>query len=91
MVGAEPVISPALVNLAGALIWTGEFDEGDYWLHTGHRALETDIGPLVRLLLHIGTGILLSGRRRQREALADTAPPSTCRPNWKAPTRWRRS
>ncbi len=30
--GAEPVIAPALVNLAGALIWTGEFDEGDRWL-----------------------------------------------------------
>ncbi len=30
--GAEPVISPALVNLAGVLIWTGEFDEGERWL-----------------------------------------------------------
>jgi LuxR family transcriptional regulator, maltose regulon positive regulatory protein len=67
--GAEPVISPALVNLAGALIWTGEFNEGDYWLQRTARALETDSGPPMRLLLHIGTGILLSGRRRQREAL----------------------
>jgi LuxR family transcriptional regulator, maltose regulon positive regulatory protein len=69
--GAEPVISPALVNLAGALIWTGEFDEGDYWLQRATRALETDTGPPMRLLLHIGTGMLLSGRRRQREALAE--------------------
>ena len=69
--GAEPVISPALVNLAGALIWTGEFDEGDYWLQRTTRALETDTGPPMRLLLHIGTGMLLSGRRRQREALAE--------------------
>ncbi len=69
--GAEPVISPALVNLAGALIWTGEFDEGDYWLQRAARALETDSGPAIRLLLHIGTGVLLSGRRRQREALAE--------------------
>ena len=69
--GAEPVISPALVNLAGALIWTGEFDEGDYWLRRTARALETDTGPPMRLLLHIGTGMLLSGRRRQREALAE--------------------
>jgi LuxR family transcriptional regulator, maltose regulon positive regulatory protein len=69
--GAEPVISPALVNLAGALIWTGEFDEGDYWLRRAARALETDTGPPMRLLLHIGTGMLLSGRRRQREALAE--------------------
>ena len=35
------------------------------------RALETDTGPLIRLLLHIGTGMLLAGRRRQREALAE--------------------
>jgi LuxR family maltose regulon positive regulatory protein len=69
--GAEPVIAPALVNLAGALIWTGEFDEGDYWLQRATRALETDSGPLIRLLLHIGTGLLLSGRHRQREALAE--------------------
>jgi LuxR family maltose regulon positive regulatory protein len=69
--GAEPVIAPALVNLAGALIWTGEFDEGDHWLRRAARALETDSGPLIRLLLHLGTGALLSGRRREREALAE--------------------
>ena len=69
--GAEPVIAPALVNLAGTLIWTGEFDEGDRWLRRAARALETDAGPLIWLLLHLGTGVLLSGRRRQREALAE--------------------
>jgi LuxR family maltose regulon positive regulatory protein len=69
--GAEPVIAPALVNLAGTLIWTGEFDDGDRWLRRAARALETDSGPLIRLLLHLGTGQLLSGRRRQREALAE--------------------
>ena len=69
--GAEPVIAPALVNLAGALIWTGEFDEGDHWLRRAAGALETDSGPLIWLLLHMGAGQLLSGRRRQREALAE--------------------
>jgi LuxR family maltose regulon positive regulatory protein len=69
--GAEPVIAPALVNLAGALIWTGEFDEGDRWLRRAARALETDSGPLIWLLWHMGAGQLLSGRRRQREALAE--------------------
>jgi LuxR family maltose regulon positive regulatory protein len=69
--GAEPVVAPALVNLAGTLIWTGEFDEGDYWLQRTARALETDTGPPMRLLLHIGTGMVLSGRRRQRGALAE--------------------
>ena len=59
------------MNLAGALIWTGEFDEGERWLRRAARALETDSGPLIRLLLHPGTGQLLSGRRRQREALAE--------------------
>ena len=69
--GAEPVISPALVNLAGTHIWTGEFDEGDHWLRRAARAMETDTGPVIRLLLHIGTGALLAGRRRLREALAE--------------------
>jgi LuxR family maltose regulon positive regulatory protein len=69
--GAEPVISPALVNLAGTLIWTGEFDEADRWLDRAARALETDTGPSLRLLLHLGTGLLMSGRRKQQEALAE--------------------
>jgi LuxR family transcriptional regulator, maltose regulon positive regulatory protein len=69
--GAESVIAPALVTLAGALIWTGEFDEGDRWLRRTARALEADSGPLIRLVLHMGTGQLLSGRRRQHEALAE--------------------
>jgi LuxR family maltose regulon positive regulatory protein len=69
--GAEPVIAPALVNLAGTLIWVGEFDEADRWLRRAARALETDSGPLIRVLLHIGTGQLLSGCRRHREALAE--------------------
>jgi LuxR family maltose regulon positive regulatory protein len=69
--GAEPVISPALVNLAGALIWAGEFDEGDRWLRRAARALETDTGPLIRLLLHMGTGMLFAGRQMRRQALAE--------------------
>jgi LuxR family transcriptional regulator, maltose regulon positive regulatory protein len=69
--GAEPVIAPALVNLAGALIWTGEFDAGQHWLTRAARAAETDTGPVIRLLLHIGNGVLLAGRRRLPEALAE--------------------
>jgi LuxR family transcriptional regulator, maltose regulon positive regulatory protein len=69
--GAEPVISPALVNLAGVFIWTGQFDEGDRWVRRTARALETDTGPSIRLLLHLCTGLLMSGQRRQREALAE--------------------
>ena len=69
--GAEPVIAPALVNLAGTCIWTGDFDEGGRWLQRAARALETDTGPGVRLLLHHGTGMLFSGRRMLSEALAE--------------------
>jgi LuxR family maltose regulon positive regulatory protein len=71
--GAEPVIAPALVNLAGTLIWTGELAEGEYWLQRTARATESDTGPIIGLLLHMATGMLLSGRRRQREALAEYA------------------
>jgi LuxR family maltose regulon positive regulatory protein len=59
------------VNLAGALIWTGEFDEGERWLRRTARAIEIDTGPGIRLLLHLATGMLSSGRRKQREALAE--------------------
>jgi LuxR family maltose regulon positive regulatory protein len=59
------------VNLAGVFIWTGQFDEGDRWVRRTARALETDTGPSIRLLLHLCTGLLLAGRGRQREALAE--------------------
>ena len=60
--GAEPVISPALVNLAGTFILTGEFDEAERWLARAGRAVETDTGPVIRLLVHHGNGMLASGR-----------------------------
>ena len=69
--GTEPVIAPALVTLAGALIWTGEFDEGERWLQRTVRALQTDTGPDIMLLLHQAAGILRAGRGRHREALEE--------------------
>ncbi len=39
--GTEPVIAPELITLAGSLIWTGEFDEGERWLRRTARALQT--------------------------------------------------
>ena len=69
--GAEPVIVPALVNLAGVLILAGQFDDADRWLRRAGQALESHAGPGIRVLLHIGTGMLLSGRRKLREALAE--------------------
>ena len=69
--GAEPVIAPALVTLAGNLIWTGEFDESERWLQRAERALQTDTGPDIRQLLHLATGRLYAGLGRRHEALEE--------------------
>jgi LuxR family transcriptional regulator, maltose regulon positive regulatory protein len=69
--GTEPVIAPALIMLAGTLVWTGEFDEGERWLQRTRQALQTDTGPDIRLLLHQTAGILHAGRGRRHEALEE--------------------
>jgi LuxR family maltose regulon positive regulatory protein len=69
--GAEPVIAPALVTLAGNLVWTGELDEGERWLRRTARALQTDAGPGITQLLHLATGRLHAGRGRHHEALEE--------------------
>jgi len=62
--GTEPVIAPALMTLAGTMVWLGEFAEGEKWLRRTERALQTDTGPDIRLLLHQTAGILHAGRGR---------------------------
>ena len=69
--GAEPVIAPALIMLAGTLVWTGEFDEGERWLQRTRQALQTDTGPDITLLLHQTAGILHAGRGGHHEALEE--------------------
>jgi LuxR family transcriptional regulator, maltose regulon positive regulatory protein len=69
--GTEPVIAPALVTLAGTMVWTGEFDEGQRWLQRSAQALQTDTGPDIRLLLHHTTGILHACLGRHHEALEE--------------------
>jgi LuxR family transcriptional regulator, maltose regulon positive regulatory protein len=69
--GAEPVIAPALMTLAGTMVWLGEFDEGERCLRRTAQALQTDTGPDIRLLLHQTAGILNAGRGRHHEALAE--------------------
>jgi LuxR family transcriptional regulator, maltose regulon positive regulatory protein len=69
--GAEPVIAPALITLAGTLVWTGEFDEGERLLQRTRQALQTDTGPDIRQLLHLATGRLHAGRGRHHEALEE--------------------
>ncbi|MDT4983767.1 MAG: LuxR family transcriptional regulator, maltose regulon positive regulatory protein, partial [Pseudonocardiales bacterium] len=56
--GADPVVAPALVTLAGNLVLTGEFDECERWLQRTERALQTDTGPEIRLLVHVVRGLL---------------------------------
>ena len=69
--GAEPVIAPALISLAGTMIWTGQFDEGERWLQRAARALQTDTGPDITLLVHIASGMLQAVRGRGHEALEE--------------------
>jgi LuxR family maltose regulon positive regulatory protein len=69
--GTEPVIAPALMTLAGTMVWLGEFAEGEEWLRRTERALQTDTGPDIRLLLHQTAGMLQAGRGRHREALEE--------------------
>jgi LuxR family maltose regulon positive regulatory protein len=69
--GAEPVIAPALMTLAGTMVWLGQFDEGEQWLRRTEVALQTDTGPDIRLLLHQTAGMLHAGRGRPHEALEE--------------------
>src|SRR5260370_27789326 len=69
--GAEPVIAPALMTLAGTMVFLGEFDEGERGLRRTERALPTDTGPDIRLLLHQTAGVLHAGRGRRHQALEE--------------------
>ncbi|HJY99727.1 MAG TPA: LuxR C-terminal-related transcriptional regulator, partial [Streptosporangiaceae bacterium] len=69
--GAEPVIAPALMTLAATMAFLGEFDEAERWLRRTERALQTDTGPDIRLLLHQTAGLLHAGRGRHHEALEE--------------------
>ncbi len=69
--GTEPIVAPALVTLAAATIWTGDFDEGERWVQRTAQALQTDTGPGIRQLLHLATGMLQAGRGRHHEALQE--------------------
>ena len=69
--GTEPVIAPALMTLAGTMVWLGEFDAGERWLQRTRQALQTDTGPDITLLLHQTAGMLHAGRGRHHEALEE--------------------
>ncbi|HZZ53178.1 MAG TPA: LuxR C-terminal-related transcriptional regulator, partial [Trebonia sp.] len=69
--GAEPVIAPAMITLAERMIWRGDFGEGERWLQRAESALRADVGPGIRLRLHLVTGMLHTARGRHHEALAE--------------------
>jgi LuxR family maltose regulon positive regulatory protein len=69
--GAEPIVAPALVTLAGAMAWTGEYGESEQWLQRAEASLRTDSGPGITLLLHLATGTLHAGRGRRTDALEE--------------------
>ena len=69
--GGEPIVAPALLTLAVAMAWTGDFDGSEHWLDRTDRALRSDTGPGIGLLLHIGTGMLHAGRGHLLRALEE--------------------
>ena len=69
--GTEPIIAPALITLAGTMVWTGDFAEGDRWLECTARALQSDSGPGIGELVHGVRGILHAARGRHQEAFAE--------------------
>ncbi|MCX5562408.1 LuxR C-terminal-related transcriptional regulator [Streptomyces sp. NBC_00038] len=66
-----PVIVPALATLAGAKIWTGEFDDGARWLERATEAGRSGAEPGIRLLLHLVAGVLHAARGRNDLALEE--------------------
>jgi LuxR family maltose regulon positive regulatory protein len=69
--GAEPLITPALIALAGAEIWTGDLNEGERWLQRAAQAVRGDAGPDIRVLMHFAGGMLQAGRGRLTAALEE--------------------
>jgi LuxR family maltose regulon positive regulatory protein len=52
-------------------VWLGEFDAAERWMRRTERALQSDTGPDIRLLLHQTAGMLHAGRGRRHEALGE--------------------
>jgi LuxR family maltose regulon positive regulatory protein len=69
--GAESFISPALVTLAYTMIWMGEFDEGEIWLHRAMEMLQSDAAPAIGLSMHLVSGMLHVAHGSNNEALEE--------------------
>lgn len=71
--GTAFILAPALVTLACAMVWMGEFDSAERILHRADQALHSDSGPGIGTLLHLAKGMLHAGRGRKRDAAAEFA------------------
>ncbi len=68
--GDEPVIGPALVTLATALLQTGRLDDAERCLARAGNTLRPDLEPAVGFVLHMVQGSLDHARGRHEAAFA---------------------
>jgi LuxR family maltose regulon positive regulatory protein len=68
---ADPVIAPAFATLGGAMVWMGEFDQGERWLHRAAATVEDYPDPATTLLVHLSSGMLQAGRGRHDLAIEE--------------------
>jgi LuxR family transcriptional regulator, maltose regulon positive regulatory protein len=78
--GCDWVIAPALIALAGAVIWNGDPDQGERWLQRAAQALQVGAGPDIQVLMHMAGGMLEVGRGRLDEALEEFSAAERLRP-----------
>ena len=65
----DPALTPALLTLAGIMIWNGEFDEGERWLRRAWIVDERHHEPAVEVLLQVLTSMLHCARGELEQAL----------------------
>jgi LuxR family maltose regulon positive regulatory protein len=70
---ADPVTAPALAAFANALIWMGQFDDGERWLERVRHATQADGEPGIRLLVCLTSAMLQAARGHHQQALEEFA------------------
>jgi LuxR family transcriptional regulator, maltose regulon positive regulatory protein len=89
--GTEPVIAPALIMLAGTMIWAGEFDEGERWLGGGggapHRPCRPTRGRTSGCMLTWQPVSCTPAAAATTRHSRSSARPTTCDRRWRDRTR----
>ena len=67
----RPIVAPALGTVAGTMVWSGDFDEGERWLRRAWEVAEPQIDPAAAVMLHMHTGMLHAGRGQHQAALEE--------------------